>query len=256
MTAVLPRPTSVAARPSAIPVPRRPVHAVVPSPVAHTPAVGYQLVLHRMVRREFRVLAELARWAPADDAGRAAELTAHADLVARVLMQHPATERDLLWPALFRSLSAGEQEAARGPISSWTDRAALLDHTLRDLSTVGRQWAVALAPPSREAFARACAAVADAVDAATAAEERELLPLVDRHLPSSEWAAVRRAAHTSLPGREQMLVLGLALEDACALDRARLLAGLPRAARTAWRVVGRRTFHAHVVRLRGAPPAA
>ncbi len=53
-----------------------------------------------------------------------------------------------------------------------------------------------------------------------------------------------------------MLVLGLALEDACAIDRARLLAGLSPAARTAWRVVGRRNFRATVVRLRGAPPAA
>jgi hypothetical protein len=53
-----------------------------------------------------------------------------------------------------------------------------------------------------------------------------------------------------------MLVLGLALEDACALDRARLLAGLSRSARTAWRAFGRRDFHAAVVRLRGAPPAA
>jgi hypothetical protein len=52
-----------------------------------------------------------------------------------------------------------------------------------------------------------------------------------------------------------MLVLGLALEDACALDRARVLAGLSPAVRTAWRVVGRREHRAAVVRLRGAPPA-
>ena len=70
-------------------------------------------------------------------------------------------------------------------------------------------------------------------------------------------ASGRRSAappRNTLSGREQMLVLGLALEDACALDRARLLAGLSPAARTAWRVVGRRNFRATVVRLRGAPP--
>jgi hypothetical protein len=53
-----------------------------------------------------------------------------------------------------------------------------------------------------------------------------------------------------------MLVLDLALEDACAIDRARLLAGLSPAARTAWRVVGHRNVRTAVVRLRGAPPAA
>ena len=84
---------------------------------------------------------------------------------------------------------------------------------------------------------------------------RDLLPLLSQYLSDSEWTAVTRAATTTLSGREQMLVLGLVLEDSCALDRARLVAGLSPSARTAWRVVGQRNFRAAVVRLRGAPPA-
>ena len=247
MTAVLPRPTQLR-----IPTPRPPSEPVTRS----TPAVAYQRVIHQTVRREFRLLAGLASWAPADDAARTAEITRHADLMARVLLQHHATERELLWPALFRGLPAARHDAAREAISTWTTRTALLDHTLRDLSTVARQWAVAGTPPAREGFVRACTRLADAVDEVTRAEERDLLPLLSQFLPDGEWAAVTRAASTTLSGREQMLVLGLALEDACALDRARLLAGLSPAARTAWRVFGRRDFHAAVVRLRGAPPAA
>jgi len=247
MTAVLPRPTQLR-----IPTPRPPSEPITRS----TPAVAYQRVLHQTVRREFRMLAGLASWAPADDAVRSAEITRHADLMARVLLQHHATERELLWPALFRGLPAARHDAAREAISTWTTRTALLDHTLRDLSTVARQWAVAGTPPAREGFVRACTRLADAVDEATRAEERDLLPLLSEYLSDGEWAAVTRAASTTLSGREQMLVLGLALEDACALDRARLLAGLSPTARTAWRVFGRRDFHAAVVRLRGAPPAA
>jgi hypothetical protein len=118
-----------------------------------------------------------------------------------------------------------------------------------------RQWAVARTSPARDAFARACDRVADAVAASTGAEECALLPLLGRYLPDDEWVAVARAARTTLSGTEQMLVLGLALEDAPAVDRARLLAGLSPSARTAWRVFGRRTFRAAVVRLRGAPPS-
>ena len=247
MTAVLPRPTQLR-----IPTPRPPSEPITRS----TPAVAYQRVLHQTVRREFRMLAGLASWAPADDADRTAEITRHADLMARVLLQHHATERELLWPALFRGLPAARHDAAREAISTWTSRTALLDHTLRDLSTVARQWAVAGTPPARDGFVRACTRLADAVDEATRAEERDLLPLLSEYLSDGEWAAVTRAAATTLSGREQMLVLGLALEDACALDRARLLAGLSPTARTAWRVFGRRDFHAAVVRLRGAPPAA
>jgi hypothetical protein len=244
MTAVLPRPTQ-----PRIPTPRMPSEPITRS----TPAVAYQRVIHRTVRREFRMLAGLASWAPSDDAVRSGEITRHADLVARVLLQHHATERELLWPTLFRCLP--DPEAARDVLGEWTSRTALLDHSLRDLSTVARQWAVAGTPPARDAFVRACTRLADDVDAATATEERDLLPLLSAHLPDSEWNAIRRAASTSLSGREQMLVLGLALEDASAIDRARLLAGLSRGARTAWRVFGRRDFHAAVVRLRGAPPA-
>src|SRR3954470_18924797 len=245
MTAVLPRPTRLR-----IPTPRTPSEPVTRS----TPAVAYQRVIHRTVRREFRLLAGLAGWAPADDAVRPAEITRHADLIARVLLQHHATEREFLWPALFRSLP--DPEAARDVVAGWTSRTALLDHHLRDLSTVARQWAVAQTPPARDAFVRACTRLADDVDAASAAEERDLLPLVSMYLPDGDWAAIARRATTALSGREQMLLLGLALEDACALDRARLLAGLAPATRTAWRVVGRRNYRATVVRLRGAPPAA
>src|SRR6478672_6404929 len=245
MTAVLPRPTQLR-----IPTPRMPLEPVTRS----TPAVAYQRVIHQLVRREFRLLAGLAAWAPVDDAVRTAELTRHADLMARVLLQHHATERELLWPTLFRCLP--DPEAARDIVGMWTSRTALLDHTLRDLSTVARQWAVAETAPARDAFVRACTRLADEVDGATAAEERDLLPLLSAYLPDCEWAAIARRATTTLSGREQMLILGLALEDACALDRARLLAGLSPAARTAWRMFGRRDFHAAVVRLRGAPPAA
>jgi hypothetical protein len=255
--AVLTRPTQPTDAPG-IPSPRRPMFPMPASerPVPSSPAVAYQRVLHGMVRREFRLLAELASWATPDDAERTGDLTRHADLIARVLLQHHATERELLWPALFRHLPADDQHAAREHVADWTSRTALLDHTLRDLSTHARQWAVAGTQPARDAFVRALTRVAAAVDASTGAEECALLPLIGRYLPDGEWAAVARGTRCTLTGPEQMLVLGLALEDASAIDRARLMAGLSASARTAWRIVGRRTFRAAVVRLRGAPPAA
>src|SRR5687768_14339673 len=130
MTAVLPRPVQLR-----IPSPRMPSEPVTRSTpvIRSTPAVAYQRVLHQTVRREFRLLAELASWAPADDAARTAEITRHADLVARVLLQHHTTERELLWPTLFRCLPAARHDAAREVISIWTGETALLDHTLRDL---------------------------------------------------------------------------------------------------------------------------
>src|SRR3954465_10328127 len=116
MTAVLPRPTQLR-----IPTPRQPSEPI----TRRTPAVAYQRVLHQTVRREFRMLAGLASWAPADDADRTADITRHADLIARVLLQHHTPERELLWPALFRGLPPARHDDAREAIVAWTSRTAL-----------------------------------------------------------------------------------------------------------------------------------
>ena len=125
-----------------------------------------------------------------------------------------------------------------------------------DVVTAGRQWEVARTAQARDSFATACGAVAVAVETQTRDEEADLLPLLDRWLHADDWTAIARSSHCRLSGREQLLVLGLALEDSCAGDRARLLGGLSPSARMAWRLHGRRTYRAAVVRLRGAPPAS
>src|SRR3954471_8391330 len=105
MTAAAVRPTSL------IPVPRSPLSGATgtgsaPSHRAPTArrAVAYQRVLHQLVRREWRLLGELATWAPAGEAERTATLTRHADLIGRVLLHHHAVEREFVWPALLRAV--------------------------------------------------------------------------------------------------------------------------------------------------------
>jgi hypothetical protein len=218
--------------------------------VPTTRAVASELLLHRLVRRELRLLAELSAWARADDPERTRVLTRHADLLGRLLLHHHATEKELVWPALLRAAPS-----ARPRVERWIVGVARLDDRLRDLSTAARQWAVAASAKARDTFALACLDLADAVETQTAEEERDLLPLLAAHLSPEAWAEVTRAARCPLSLRERFLVIGLALEDACAHDRARLLAGLPAPTRLAWRVVGRGRYRAAVVRLRGAPPA-
>jgi len=235
--AVLPR--SSAGRPARVAAPSRPV--------------ACQRVLHQLVRRELRLLAELSTWAPPADAGRRAALTRHAGLVGRVLLHHHRVERDRVWPALQRALPGDPGLAAL--LDGWTASCARIDHQVRDLATAARQWAVAGTAPARDGFAMACLDLADAVDAQTFREERLLHPLLAEHLGPAAWSAIARSVRSDLSGRERSLVLGLALEDVCAGDRTRLLAGLPPARRWAWRLVGARRYRATVVRLRGAPPA-
>jgi Hemerythrin HHE cation binding domain len=110
MTAAAVRPGSV----STVAAPRRSSDAAVPAPpAAATRAVAYQRVLHQMVRRELRLLAELSTWAPPGEHARTAALTAHADLMSRVLLHHHAVERELLWPALLLSVPADRADEVR-----------------------------------------------------------------------------------------------------------------------------------------------
>jgi hypothetical protein len=218
-------------------------------------AAAYERVLHQLVRRELRMLAELAAWADPSDAEHTAALTRHADLLGRVLLHHHTVERELLWPALIRALPEDRRPAARALVDEWVPRCARIDSALRDAATAARQWTVARTERARDAFALACLDLADAVDGQVAEEEAHLLPLLSAYLPESEWRAVARAARCPLPAREQLLVLGMALEDLGPTNRARLLAGLSPAARMAWRLRGRAAYRAAVVRLRGAPPA-
>lgn len=254
-TAVLPRPRPsselLVAGPPGVPAQRS---ARAPS----SRAVASQRVLHQLVRRELRLLAEVSAWTAAGDAGHATALARHAELVGRVLLHHHAVERDRLWPVLRRSLGSDPAALAEldAALAGWTTDCSRIDLTLRDVSTAARQWAVAATPPARDAFARACSDLAGAVAAQTAEEERVLLPLLERSLDPADWAAIARSACAGLSGRERTILVGLALEDACARDRARLLAGLPVATRATWRLVGHNRYRAVVVRLRGEPPAS
>jgi hypothetical protein len=150
---------------------------------------------------------------------------------------------------------ADRADTIRAAHADWSARCARIDALLRAGATTARQWGVTRTRAARDAFAGTFLEVADAVDAQTAAEERDVLPALAAHLHPTDWASIARAGRCRFPAREQLLLLGLALEDACAADRARLLEGLPRSVRLAWGLRGRRGYRAAVVRLRGAPPA-
>ncbi|WP_081788808.1 hemerythrin domain-containing protein, partial [Candidatus Blastococcus massiliensis] len=196
-----------------VPVPRAPADDVVvpgaPRTAPGSRASSYQRVLHQLARRELRLLAELGAWAPPGDRARIAALTGHADLVSRLLVSHHRIEAEALWPALLSAAPARSEADVRAAVVEWTARAARIGLLLRDLATAGRQWAVTGTPAARDAVTRACRVLADAVDAHTAAEERDLLPLLDAHLDAATWSAIAASASCPLTRRERSLVLGL-----------------------------------------------
>ncbi|RBY88128.1 hemerythrin domain-containing protein [Blastococcus sp. TBT05-19] len=247
--------TAAVLRTVTLPVPRPPVDDEELATARTGRASRSERVLHQMVRRELATLAEVVTWAPDGECARTGTLTCHAGLIARVLLHHHAVEREAVWPALLRAVPEPERDDAEAAVGAWTLACSRIDARLRDLDTAARQWSVAGSAAARDGFARLCRALADDVAAQTAEEEATLLPLLDAHLTDADWSAISRSARCGLSARQRLIVVGLALEDCCAGDRARLLGGLPRATRLAWRLYGGSRYRAAVVRLRGAPPA-
>ena len=175
-------------------MPRRPADDRLPT-AGPCRATAYQRVLHQLVRRELRLLGDLAAWAPADEAERTATLTRHAELIGRVLLHHHAVERNALWPALLRTVPAQDLGEVQAAVDEWSRQCARIDHMLRDIATAARQWAVARTAPARDAFAMACLALADAVDGQTAAEEETLLPFLSTSLGADDWMAIAASSH-------------------------------------------------------------
>ena len=150
-----PRSVIPAPRPAAAPsrVPRRDAATGAPDRQPCR-AVAYQRVLHQLVRRELRLLAELAAWAPADEAER----TADADPARRPARPGAAapprggaaTPCGRRCCARSRPDAAAEVRARRRRLDR---RCARIDHMLRDVSTAARQWAVAGTAAARDAFA-------------------------------------------------------------------------------------------------------
>jgi hypothetical protein len=247
--------TAATLRTDTVPRPRRPVD----DELATAPegrAAGWERVVHRLVRRELATLADVATWAPDGECARTGTLTCHAELIARVLLHHHAVERGTLWPALLRAVPDEARAAAEDAIGAWTLSCSRIDARLRDLDTAARQWEVAGSCAARNSFAVLCRTLAEDVAAQTAEEEAIVLPLLDAHLTDEEWTTISRTVRCDLSARQRLLVLGLALEDCCAGDRARVLGGLRRSTRLAWRLYGGSRYRSAVVRLRGAPPSA
>ncbi len=208
------------------------------------------LVVHRVFRRESRVLAELVPTVAAGDVVRAGILAGHYRDYAMGLHHHHSAEDDLVWPKL---LARVDMEA---------DMVIRMEHQhervqkgLDRIDAAMPEWERAADPAVRDhlagLFADHRAALLEHLDD----EEKHVLALIEEHLSVAEWAAAGARFATETPKDKLLLFLGAMLEEATAAERAHMLAGLPMAARLAWFLVGRRQYARRVGLVRGASSA-
>jgi iron-sulfur cluster repair protein YtfE (RIC family) len=207
------------------------------------------VIVHRVFRREFRLLPVLVQQVPAGDRDRAAVVAGHAADMTSTLHHHHTGEDLLLWPKLLARVALRAELVHR--MQAQHERVAVL---LDRVDALTAQWRRSAAPATRDELANVLAQTSAALDEHLGDEETEILPLVAEHITVHEWDALTAYGKKALPKNSKAFVyLGLIFEEATADERAAFLPKLPAPVRWAWRLVGDRIYRRAITRVRTTP---
>jgi hemerythrin-like domain-containing protein len=207
-------------------------------------------MVHRVFRRESRLLAELVQGVRRGDSARALVLAEHWRLYSEGLHTHHTGEDELLWPVLLPQLHlAAEQVLAMQAQHRELDEGIAVVQGLMD------RWQPEVRPEVRDELVEALRKHHQQLCSHLDEEEREVMPLVALHVTEQQWRAVGERGLAETPRNRLMIALGAILEDSPADERREFLARLPFPARLLWRVVGQRQYRREIRRVRGEDAA-
>jgi hemerythrin-like domain-containing protein len=206
------------------------------------------IVVHRVFRREFRLMPALVRAVRPGDTARAEILAEHLANVAGALHHHHTGEDEMVWPLLLERAQMHTELINR--MEAQHER---LHAPLARIEEILPRWRSTALATDREELAEVIAQASVALDEHLADEEQEILPIIERYLSPAEWNAVGERGRATLPkGRMALVFLGALLEEATPEEEKRFLADLPVPARLLWRLAGKRTYAAARNRVRQA----
>jgi DUF438 domain-containing protein len=215
------------------------------TPLDATPNVNEMRVIHRVFRRELVALPDAIRQVPEGGHRRAAVVGGHVRLILAGLHMHHLGEDAELWPRLLERAAPSadlirtmEQQHGRVEAGLEELRPAL-DEWIRTASAAHGERVAALLMNLRT----------DLVEHLDL-EEREILPLVERHITAAEWAKLGEHGKDSMSARQLPLMFGAIMEDADEKERTELLATLPAPIRLLMRAIGGRQYRRYITRVR------
>lgn len=211
------------------------------------PDVNEMVVIHRVFRREFAALPKLIRAVAEADAARAELVAEHLALILDGLHMHHTGEDAVLWPLL--QVRAAPSTAL---VETMQRQHELVDGRTEEVRTQGAVWAQAPTPIGGEQLAKQVEDLAAALFEHLELEEREILPLVSRHITVEEWQSLGDHGRDAMSTRQLPLMFGAILEEADADERGRMLAQLPAPVRLFLRTVGARQYRRYITRVRAA----
>jgi hypothetical protein len=178
--------------------------------------------VHNMLRRGFGELPAIARDVP-PGADRAELVANHGRLLVTILITHHEAEDAVLWPKLL----ARCPEESKPDVESMERQHRHLHTFLDAVSEKAASYRDSRDAKTREDFAQSVDALLAPLEEHLCAEEREILPLIDRYLTNAEWAAVGEHGLPQLTPRQVPLVFGMMLRVATEEQRALLAQNVP-----------------------------
>jgi hypothetical protein len=202
------------------------------------PDTHEMVVIHRIFRRGFAVLADVADRVPSGDTARARAVAAHAEFLLNGLHHHRAAEDTDLWPRLAERAEPDALLVAR--MSDQQEAVALHIAAIRRLFS---RWRSA---PGGPELADGLRGLGDAPDPHLDEEEAHILPLARIHVIAPEWQQFGDAAFAGFTNDEKLLAVGHMLDVATAGEAAAFLRKLPLPVRLIWHLAGRRRYARHM----------
>lgn len=210
------------------------------------PWVQEMVVVHRVFRRESRLLPELVRGVRPGDVERARLLGAMFREYDQGLHSHHTSEDALLWPKLLARVDLDADLILR--MEQQHEVVARGLHAAMDRLAA---WEAGASAEARDALAAAMDQHRRDLLVHLDEEERSVLPLVSEHITVAEWMELGEVARSHTPKDKLLFMLGALLEDATPDETARFLSLLPVPARVLWHTIGRRQYAKQMRKVRG-----
>lgn len=211
------------------------------------PDVHEMVVIHRVFRREFAAIPGLVRRVADGDAARAQVVGGHLELILAGLHMHHTGEDEVLWPLLLERAAP-----STGLVETMQEQHHRVDEYADQLGPLLATWQASPSVLRGEQLARTVEQFREALCEHLDLEEREILPLVSRHVSVAEWDSLGEHGKDSMSSRQLPLMFGSILEDADEDERARMLAHLPAPIRWVMRTIGARQYARYITRVRAA----
>lgn len=209
------------------------------------------VVVHRALRREFRLAGPLVSRVPVGDITRAGVLGRHLDFLLRGLHHHHQLEDDQIWPVLHARLPVGD----RPILVAMQEQHEEIERRVQRIARLLAAWPANAAAVAafRGPLAEQLEALDELLSVHLDMEEQVALPLAEQHLTAAEWKQIGRLAEAGNPRHERALVFGMLQYEGDPQALSSMLSSAPLPVRILLPRFARRAYRRYAIAVHGTP---